>query len=227
MAEHESISSFPLCWPTGWKRAKTRKRADFGKDKRMRDATGNATWKIREQLSVADAVDRLLATLRRMGVPDYNVIISTNVQVRLDGRPYSNQRDPQDPGVAVYWRKGTVKERKCMAVDQYDRVADNIAAVAATLEAMRAIDRYGGAEILERAFLGFQALPPPMSAGRPWQDVLGLTPEQRQAKNVRAIAEDRFRELAHKYHPDHSGGDAERFSEISEAIRQARADMSF
>ncbi|KVD37855.1 hypothetical protein WJ41_22830 [Burkholderia ubonensis] len=60
-------------------------------------------------------------------------------------------------GVAVYWetRAGA---RRVMAIDQYTRVADNLAAVAATLDAMRAIERHGGARILERAFTGFAAL---------------------------------------------------------------------
>lgn len=220
----EKITNYPLCWPTGWKRTKTRKRADFGKEiKRPSSSNPGQFWSHRERLTIGDAVKRLLDTFRRMGVGDYNVIISTDLKVRLDGLPYSNQTEPKDPGVAVYWRKGTVKDRKCMAIDQYDRIADNIAAVAATLEAMRAIERYGSAEILERAFLGFQALPPPMSAGRPWQDVLGLNPIQRTSPDFKEIAEFKYRELARKLHPDVNGGDAERFKEINEAIQQARA----
>ena len=39
--------------------------------------------------------------------------------------------------------------------------ADNRSAIEASLEAMRAIERHGGAEILDRAFQGFQALPSP------------------------------------------------------------------
>jgi len=46
-----------------------------------------------------------------------------------------------------------------MAIDIYDTVAGNLAAVAATLDAMRAIERHGGAQILKRAFQGFKALP--------------------------------------------------------------------
>jgi hypothetical protein len=151
-----------------------------------------------------------------MGVADYNVIISTNVQLRLDGLPYSNAREPNDPGAAVYWGKGTVKERKCMAIDRYNRVADNLAAIAATLDAMRAIERHGGAEILERAFLGFQSLPPPMSGGRPWQDVLGLN-----GNTTLESAEKAYARLAMEIHPDH-GGDHDKMAELNNAIHQAR-----
>jgi hypothetical protein len=61
-----------------------------------------------------------------------------------------------------------------MAIDQYDRVEHNLAAIAATLDAMRAIKRHGGAEILDRAFTGFTALPAPMAGGKPWRQVLGF-----------------------------------------------------
>jgi hypothetical protein len=151
-----------------------------------------------------------------MEVSDPNVIISTNIQVRLDGLPYSNAREPDDPGVAVYWVKGTVKDRKCMAVDRYNRVADNLAAIAATLDAMRSIERHGGAEILERAFLGFQSLPPPVSGGRPWQDVLGLN-----GSATLEYAERVYAKLAKELHPDH-GGNHDKMAELNGAIRQAR-----
>ena len=47
-----------------------------------------------------------------------------------------------------------------MAIDAYTRTADNLAAVAATLEAMRAIERHGGAQILERAAREIQQVGP-------------------------------------------------------------------
>jgi hypothetical protein len=212
----EPITAFPLCWPAGWKRAKSRARADFGKEKQSSYTVGDKTYvsRRRERLTVNEGVGRLLATLKRMGVPDYNVIVSTNVRTRLDGLPYSNQSEPSDPGVAVYWKR--YGQQKCMAVDRYDKVADNLAAIAATLEAMRAIDRHGGAEILERAFLGFQQLPPPFAGQRPWKDVLELNGDATIEK-----AEERYRDLAKKYHPDH-GGDPVKFAEVADAIRQAR-----
>ena len=192
----KQISAYPLTWPVGWKRTPP-------------------TQRIRA-LTVADAVGRLLGELGRLGVPDYNVIISTDVRTRLDGLPYSNQAEPQDPGAAVYWktRKG---EERSMAIDRYTRVADNIAAIAATIEAMRAIERHGGAEILERAFLGFQALPPPINGARPWHEVLGVDP----AASLDA-AEVSYRIRAKNLHPDMTGGDADKMAELNEAIRQAR-----
>lgn len=148
-------TAYPLCWPPGWKRAKSRKRANFGRQHHGTSVVGNQTFttKQRKQLTVSDAVGRLLRSLRQMGIPDYDVILSTNIRTRLDGLPYSNQTEPSDVGVAAYWkdRKGN---RKCMAIDIYDRIADNIAALSISLDYMRGIERHGGAEILERAFLG-------------------------------------------------------------------------
>jgi hypothetical protein len=158
-----------------------------------------------------------------MNVPDWNVIISSNVAVRRDGLPYSNQREPGDSGVAVYFRSRTSKpsEEKCIAVDRYDRVADNLAAIAATIDAMRAIERHGGAEILERAFTGFTALPPPMSAGRPWWQVLRISENGEPSGVTIQDAEEQYRKLAREYHPD-MGGDADKMAELNDAIRQAR-----
>ena len=148
-----------------------------------------------------------------MSIPDYHVIVSTNVQVRLDGLPYSNQSEAERPGRCGLWYGTDKLKRRCMAVDKYDRVADNLAAIAATLEHMRGIERHGGAEILERAFLGFQALPEPEQ----WWKVLGfdLAPKTRQE------AEDAFKSLAKVHHPD-VGGDAGKFSRIASAIERAR-----
>lgn len=217
------ISAFPLTWPTGWKRTPPhiRERARFNKkeskSENFQTQAGNQVrrWKVTKDLSVNDAVSRVIAEVTKLGVMDRgDIVVSTNLKVRLDGLPYSNLAEPQDPGAAVYWRTGN--SNKCIAVDRYDRVADNIAAIAATIEAMRAIERHGGAEILERVFLGFQALPSP--AAEPWWAVLGFA----QGENVtKEKAEENFRRLAMQHHPD-KGGEAAKFAEISLAIAAAR-----
>ena len=154
-----------------------------------------------------------------MGIDKQDVIISTNVRTRLDGMPQSGERAPEDPGAAVYWQ-ARKQARRCMAVDRYTTVADNSAAIAATLEAMRAIERHGGAQILDRAFVGFAALPERASA--PWRDVLGL--EHGRAIPVEAV-EARFKELAMKHHPD-KGGDPERFRQLIQAREDAKSELA-
>lgn len=205
-----TIPAFPLQWPAGWKRtdANQRTEARFGRASR-RSYTG--TFETGRKLTINEAVDRVRAELQRMARTD-DVVISTNLELRLDGLPRSGQSNPADPGAAVYWRDARVDgwPTRCMAIDRYDRVADNLAAIAATLEAMRAIERHGGAAILDRAFTGFSALPAPES-GRPWHIVLGC-PAHASTEHVRA----NYRRARGAFHPDR-GGDTETFAAIQRA----------
>lgn len=190
----EPIQSFPLSWPAGWARRPTyqRNRAKFSR--------------FDQKLSVMDGSTRVLGELERMGIARDDVVVSTNVPTRLDGLPRSDQREPLDPGAAVYWRAKNVT--RCMAIDRYDRVADNLAAIAATLEALRAVERHGGGAILDRAFEGFKALP---AAEQAWQ-VLGLA----SSRPNRAEIEEAYRRLAMKHHPDR-GGRSEDMARINAA----------
>ncbi|AYO95608.1 MULTISPECIES: J domain-containing protein [Xanthomonas] len=200
-----TIPASPLSWPAGWKRTAggQREKARFGKAARQRY---NGQRESARELTIAEGVDRVRIELQRMGINDDDLVISTNLELRLDGLPRSNQREPADPGVAVYWqdRYDRTQPPKCMAIDRYDRVADNLAAVAATLDAMRAIERHGGAAILERAFAGFTALPAPAAAS--WRDVLDP-----------ADPEGSYRRLRSQHHPDRAGGDATEFQRVQQA----------
>jgi hypothetical protein len=190
---------YPLAWPDGWRRtpAENRHRAKFMKDRR--------------QLSVADGIGRVFRELRALSVQDHQVVVSSNLVLRLDGMPRSDQREPLDPGAAVFWEEAGGKSR-VIAVDLYDRVADNLGAIAASLEAMRAIERHGGAQILERVFTGFDALPPPSSAF----DELGL-PRTASEDDVKAA----FRRLAAERHPDRPGGSVDAMASLVSIRDQA------
>lgn len=185
-----SISASPLTWPEGWPRTVDWKRV-HGKF----SARG-------KQLSVAEAVGRVRDELKRMGLKDDDIIVSTNLRLRLDGLPRSDQPEPRDSGAAVYWE--TKKGNKVMAIDRYARVADNLAAIAATLDAMRAIERHGGAEILDRAFTGFTALPAPTA--RDWAIVLGIADI---LKPTEEDVQQAYRRAAAKAHPDRGGTTAD------------------
>jgi hypothetical protein len=207
-----NATAYPLTWPAGWKRTQVRTRAKFGRGvQQYRTETVNgisrqvATYQSKESLSIDQATRRVLDELRRFGIPDWNIIVSTNLQLRQDGLPKSGQRAPTDPGAAVYWKKD--KQERCMAIDRYDRVQDNLAAIAATLEAMRAIERHGSAAILDRAFTGFAALAAPE---QPFQ-VLGVGANASREEIERA-----YRLLASEHHPD-KGGDAHQMARINAA----------
>jgi hypothetical protein len=199
------IPAYPLSWPAGWPRIQkgARTRAKFSN--------------YRNTLSIADGVRRVYAELDRLKAKEADIIISSNMRPTMGGWPDSKDRLPDDPGIAVYWkdRKG---QSRVMAIDRYDRVADNLAAIAATLEALRAIERHGGGQILERAFTGFEALPAPAVA---WRETLGIAadvyvgPEQ---------LEDAYKRARSKAHPD-KGGTTEAWHAVERAYDAGLSEL--
>lgn len=215
------IDAYPLCWPAGWHRtmAAARKRAPFSK-KSWSEGAGRA---ILRELSINDGTERILGELSRMGVERGTIVISTNLKLRLDGLPISKQSQPVDVGAAVYWTDSETKAPRCMAIDIYDRIADNLGAIAATIEALRLIERHGGAQVLSRAFTGFTALPAPgQTSARGWREVLDLSPDYMPQRDE---VERAYKTLRSKYHPDRTGGDGARFHEIQKAYEQACAEL--
>lgn len=210
------MTKYPLAWPDGWKRAASRKRANFKQSVQHSWGSGKG------QITVDTGTQRILAQLRQFGVREGDAIISTNLVTRLDGLPRSDQKAPADPGAAVYWKLPKDRTHKVMAIDLYDRVADNLAAVAATLEAMRAIERHGGAQILERAFTGFEALPAPAGheGHRHWWDVMRFPSRSQTLEDVKA----RYRLMAAELHPDAGGSDAA-MAELNGAYAQAQREI--
>lgn len=220
------ITAHPLCWPEGWPRTADADRTPghFGKRDHV---SGN--YYAKRDLTVADAVKRVFDAARgftRVGQgwrinPD-DIIISTNIPTRGDGLPRSDGKKPADPGVAVYWMeyKGGAHVQRAMAIDRYRTVADNLAAIAATLDAMRAIERHGGAQILDRAFTGFTALPSPAAAPT-WREVIGVSAAERDLAAVRAA----YRRRAQSAHPDRPGGSHEEMAQLTAAMRQAEQEL--
>lgn len=219
-----TTTAYPLAWPKGWPRtpAGKRKRASFGATKRV----DGRSWTSRERLTVAQATKRLMAEFRAWTPrghvwrvnPDM-VVISTNLQVRNDGLPRSSQRAPDDPGVCVYFKLDGVPY--AMPCDRWDSVADNIAAVAAHIGAMRGMERWGVGDSRTH-FAGFTALPNP-DKPRDWRQMLDFLPGQ--PVSLEAV-EARYRHLARIHHPDVAGGSHERMSELNEARALARKDLA-
>lgn len=190
-------AAYPLAWPAGWPRTEPHAR-EWGQFKVGYDA----------------AVRELGFEVERLG--GRYMTISTNAPVRRDGYPYADAlKRSEDPGVAVYFeRRG---RQMCFACDSYDRIWKNIRAIGKTIEAIRAIERYGATDMMERSLTAFEALPPP--AG--WRTVLGFAVDA----GVRLEdAERRYRDLVKRHHPD-AGGDPEQFRKLNDAIGQAREEL--
>ena len=188
-----SAEAFPLHWPVGWKRTPYRTKSNFDRN-----------------LTFGRARDELFAELRRLGAT--GIVLSTNIELRQDGLPYSNRRIPADPGVSVYFQYK--KRPMVFACDQWRSPEENVRAICKTIEAIRGIERWGASDMLERAFSGFQALPQPETK-KHWTEVLSL----KSTASVEQITE-RMRELALKNHPDR-GGDTHKMADINNAYQEA------
>lgn len=183
------MERYPLHWPEGRARTRYPERSRF-------DTT------------MSDARDSLFLELGRLGAKD--IILSTNVELRLDGIPYANRRQPSDPAVAVYFTyKG---DAMCFACDRWDQVKDNIQAVRKTIEALRGIARWGTGDMMQKAFTGFAALPSPDAVRqRAWFEVLGL-PANATVDQIKTA----HRKLAKQHHAD-TGADGSLMAEINTA----------
>jgi len=154
----------PLQWPDGWPRTPSHKRGDGGKFKR----------RSRQRPSINNTRRELANDLRLLGAR--NVVLSTNVELRLDGQLYSNRFTPADPGIAVYFSLGG--DPMVMAQDAFKYVPDNIRSLTIAISGMRQMQRHGGGAMLKRTFSGFTALPPPDAMITPppmakqWRQVL-------------------------------------------------------
>ena len=192
------VEAYPLYWPEGWKRTDRYRRTV------SRFKTGFAVSR-----------DQLMDEIRRLG--GRQVVLSTNIPLRNDGLPYASAKEPDDPGVAVYF---TYKQKPmCFACDRFKYVKENIQAISKTIDAIRGIERWGASDMMERAFTGFLALPE--KASQPWREVLGL---QGTGFISPDVIDARFKELALKHHPDH-GGDAEKFRQLIVARDAAKAEL--
>lgn len=190
----DSQRSYPLYWPEGWPRARYQNRARFGDH------------------SIAEGRRVLQNQVRLFG--GSNLIISSNLELRIsDGLPRSNQKQPTDKGVAIYFTRN--KLPFSMGIDVYTTVEDNLWALCRTLDAMRQIERDGSPELLNRAFRGFAALPDPDH--RDWWDVLGVARGSAQAQ-IHA----QYIILAKQFHPDNKQtGNSELFMQLQKAYEQA------
>ncbi len=226
MTTHESARRYPLSWPTGWKRtpAHERQRADFGKTRSdavvvQRYADGRPddvrTRKRKLPLTSADAAVRLEQELDRLGAEDAK--LSTSQKLRLDGTPRSDLSEPSDVGAAVYFILHG--KPRCLACDKWTRVADNIAAIAQHIDALRRIERYG-IGTLDQAFTGYTALPPiGGTQGGNWRAELGVDAVD---DLTFAIVEARYRTLLRERHPD-AGGSHDAVVRLNLARDAARA----
>jgi len=183
--------AYPLQWPAGIPRTKRPARSAFG-DVTIHRAAKELIWEI----------ERMHGRLP---------VVSTNLELRNDGLPYSKQRPIVDCGVAVYFMRRD--KQMVFACDRWDRIEHNMRAITKTIDALRGIERWGSTDLMERAFTGFEALPAPEQ----WWQVLGVI-EGASLDDVDAA----YRRKAREAHPDTGGSDAA-MARLNAARDQARS----
>ncbi|MBL8237297.1 MAG: hypothetical protein JNM66_07760 [Bryobacterales bacterium] len=76
--------------------------------------------------------------IRKLG--GKQIVISSNLELRLDGLPRAAQRTPADQGVAVYF---TLNGRsQCFPCDRWSTIEHNLWAIAKSIEALRGLERW-------------------------------------------------------------------------------------
>lgn len=183
MSQNHGVEAYPLQWPILKPRTPRQRRENS-----------------RFETSFARARDEVIHQVRLM--KGTKLVISTNIALRRDGLPLAGQRQPEDPGVAVYFvdRSG---DQKCISCDRWRKVEDNMWAIAKAIDALRGIQRWGTGDMVEAAFAGFTALPPAPKPSH-WSTVFGISPEA-----PTDVVNREYRILAMRHHPDRGGSHSE------------------
>ncbi len=206
--------AYPLAWPEGWPRT---------------PQSRQMAWR-HAQKPFDSARKELQRQVEMLG--GRALVISSNLPLRLDGMPRADvaRMRIEDPGVAIYFQ---LRQRQMViARDVYLTVADNLNSLRLAVEYMRGLERHGGAHMMERAFAGFTALPPPSGGAQPqespviWRQELDLRelPDGLPKRHLLVIAEQAYRDLAKQHHADH-GGDGTKMIRLNAAIAQARQEL--
>lgn len=196
MSKPTGTTAYPLQWPAGRPRTSYPLASKF------------------EPTSFAVARDNLLKELKRLGAS--NVVLSTNVELRQDGLPYSGRRQPDDCGVAVYF-SDRKKRQMALACDRWRKIEDNLRGITKTIEALRGIERWGTGEMVDAAFTGFAALPP-SPASKPWYEVLCVV-----SHASTEIVREAYQNASLRHHPDR-GGSNETMALVNRAYEQFKKE---
>lgn len=181
----------------------------------------------RFKLTLGRTYSLLESELNKLGATNIQILAGFTLdQIRNDGWPRSTARRPSDPGVILSFqgRKGALS----FPCDRYTTWEDNLRAIALSLEALRAVDRYGVTQQSEQ-YRGWQQLPPASSAAKSMDADLAATIlagySVFSAKEIirdPGKRQEAYRQTARATHPD-AGGSHEAFVQVQEAMRVLEA----
>lgn len=151
--------------------------------------------------SLASALSNLKKQIELMG--GKSVVLSSNATL--------GQENPKDPSVVAYFTWNEIQ--MAIPCDRWDRICDNVQAIALTVEAMRGMERWGAKHMIKAMFSGFKALPSSTNH-ESWYAVLGVDQNSSQEKVKQA-----YLEAVKRTHPD-AGGSHESFIKVQKAWEQ-------
>jgi hypothetical protein len=179
-----------------------------------------ATWR--------STIDLLALELRQLHAK--HIVLQLDLDerhIRQDGLPRANARPPDQPGVILSFesRHGPLR----FHCDAYTWWETNLRVIALTMQALRAVDRYGVVKSGEQ-YRGWAQLPPPPPAAAT------MTPEEAAqfiaehgrvpAGDWRSVLDDiagerrrAYHAAAERLHPDTDSGDSELFVLLQQAKR--------
>ncbi len=216
---------FPLQWPAGWPRtpSEAREPSRFGTVGMQQ--IGQTFFRRKGTLSLYDECKAVIWELGHLRA--VNIAITSNLPTRRDGKPMATGRT-DDPGIAVWW---VVDDKEqVMACDRWESPAENLRAIVKSINALRGIERWGSSAIVEKAFAGFNALPPAGGTGdgepepqapeppRDWMEYFHVS-EAASRGGVKKM----HRMFAQQLHPDRDRGDHERMQQLNAAWSKAKA----
>jgi DnaJ-domain-containing protein 1 len=200
---NEDITNYPLSWPVNQERTNPGER-EHARFKTQGIVNYGGNYSPGRKHTISESARELEREIRRMGGSD--MIISSNLKVKSNGLPYSGQRTPDDPGVAVYFKW---HDRDLVfACDKWLTIEDNLWAIVKHIEALRGQERWGVGS-LDQAFAGYAALPDPDTLQ--WWQVLHVAPNANNQEIRNA-----YLQLAKQHHPD-AGGDPVQFNQVQKA----------
>jgi hypothetical protein len=195
----DEVTEQPLTWPDGRERAAHRRDGNF-------------------RVTMAQALKHLDEELRIGRITRY--VLSMAARHRFAS---------PDPGAALWWYQPpktnsgklwtpSAKDLRVLACDQFKLIEHNVRAIGLTLEALRAVERYGAYSFEEATQGARLALPDYSNGGVPWWEVLEV---QRSwpIDAIEALAKTKLKSA----HPD-AGGDTEHFAALNNALAAARKE---
>jgi hypothetical protein len=225
-------TAYPLYWPKGRARTPAGKRRDdppfsvgesyqherqtrrFGEEAKTEVITRRRT----KAVSLPVALDRLEDQLQRLGAQA--IVLSTNLELRLNGTPRAGQKDPLEPGAAVYFN--LKNKRLVFACDKWLRVADNVAAIAAHIRSIRSLENFG-VGTTEQSFEGYRSIENFSSGVMPWRRVLGFPQDSRPSL---AEVEAKWKARMKEVHPRLEGESSVQASQLNVAVAAARTELA-